>query len=174
MKANKYISKKEHILLILVALLFFTFVSSVLILDIIHSYNHSVLEEQRTLKGLTNGEPIIRFSGNRAPDLLMPGIHILSLVLFVVVFKSSRFFASLFLTLFYAAFFIYGLAARYDGSLLGGVEFSPQVSFAEKLYREFYPFDYLAAFFISILFLWQVSIVFRIFRKFVQGKNQLT
>lgn len=174
MKANKYISKKEHILLILFAFMFFTLVSSVLILDIIHSYNHSVLEEQRTLKSVTKGEPIIRFSGNRAPDLLIPGIHILSLFVFLIVFKSSRFLASLFLTLFYAAFFIYGLAARYDGSLLRGVEISPQVSFAEKLYRGSYPFDYLAAFFISILLLWQVSIVFRIFRKFVQGKNRLT
>lgn len=174
MKANKYISKKEHILLILFAFVFFAFVSSILILDVIRSYNYSVFEEQQNFKILANGEPIIRFSGNSGPDLLMPGFHILSLVVFVVVFKSKRFLLSLFLTLFYAATFIYGLAARYDGSLLGGEEFSPKVGFFEKLYRESNAFDYLAAFFISILLFWQISIVFRIFRRFVQRKNQLT
>ena len=171
MNANKYVSKSEHILLVLVAFVLFTFISSVLILDVINSYNYAVLEGQRNLMSHANGEPIIRFSGGSGQ--MMPGFHILSLFVFVALFRSKRFIVSLFFTIFYSTILIYEIGLRYDYGLLGGEVYLPKLDFIQKLYRGADPFDYIIALFLLILLLWHSSIFIRVFHKFVHRKNKL-
>ena len=69
--------------------------------------------------------------------------------------------------------FIYGISARFNGSRLGGEEFSPKVDFLDQIYFEANSFDYLAAVLISILLFWQISILLRILIKTLQGKSEL-
>ena len=103
----------------------------------------------------------------------MPGLHFLTLFIFISLLKTKRFLLSSFLTIFYAIVFIYGLSARFNGRRLGGEEFSPKVDFLKQLYIEANSFDYLAALFISILLFWQISILLRMLIKTLQRKTEL-
>ena len=170
MKANKYISKKEHISLVIFSFAVFGFVFTINTLEVARFYNYSVSEKQEKLQSQADGTPHIQFSGSNGPHL-PAGLHFLTLFIFIALLKTKRFLFSSFLTVFYAIVFIYGLYARYG---LWGEEFSPKVDFLEKLYRVADTFDYLAAVFISILLFWQVSILLRIFIKTLQSKNQLS
>ncbi len=50
MKANNFISKKEHRLLLIIAFTAFLFVFSIFTLQVVKDYNYSVSEDQRQLK----------------------------------------------------------------------------------------------------------------------------
>ena len=155
MKANDYISKRERKLLLIFAFATFVFVLSVFIYDAIRIDN------------LSNSP----FSGSVVRTL--PGLHFLTLFIFIALLKTKRFILSSFLTSFYAVVFIYGLSISYYGRLLGGEEFSPKVGFYQRLYRQANSFDYLAAFFISILLFWQISILLRMLIKTLQKEQTL-
>ncbi len=156
MKANKYVSKKEHKLLLIVAFIAFIFVALTFCGDLIKDHNY-------------NREG--GFSGSG--PLVIPLLHFLTLFIFIALFKTKRFLLSSFLTVFYAIVFIYGLSARYNGSRLGGEEFSPKVDFLDQVYRGANSFDYLASLFISILLFWQISILLRMLIKTTRRKNEL-
>lgn len=156
MKANNYISKKEHKLLLIVAFTALVFVLSIFTSELIRIHN------------LSNSP----FSGSIGANT-MPGLHFLTFFIFIALFKTKRFLLSSFLTIFYANVFIYGLSARYYAKLLGGEEFSPKVDFFDRLYREANSFDYLAAFFISILLFWQILILLRMLVKTLQKEKAL-
>ncbi|MBA2334885.1 MAG: hypothetical protein M3449_11235 [Acidobacteriota bacterium] len=169
MKANKYISKKEHISLVIFSFAVFSFVFTINTLEVARFYNYSVSEKQEKLQSQADGTPHIQFSGSSGPHL-PAGLHFLTFFIFISLFGTKRYLVSSLLTLFYAIVFIYGLYARYAP---WGEEFSPKVDFLEKLYRVADTFDYLAAVFISILLFWQISILLRIFIKILQRKKQL-
>ncbi len=173
MKANKYISKKEHKLLLLVAFTSFVFALSIFSLQGIKDYNDAISKGQNELEQLANLEQIISFAACGGIDYRVSFLHFLTLFIFVALLKTKRFFLSSFLTVFYAAVFIYGLSARYDGSRLGGEEFSPKVDFLDKVYRAAFDFDYVAALFISILLFWQISILLRMLIKTLQKERAL-
>ena len=173
MEANKYISKREHKFLLLVAFTSFVFALSIFFLQEIKDYNDAISKEQNKLERLANNEQIISFSACGGMDYRVPFLHSLTLFIFVALLKTKRFLLSSFLTVFYAVVFIYGLSARYDGARLGGEEFSPKVDFIEKVYRATTDFDYLAALFISILLFWQISILLRMLIKTLQRKPEL-
>lgn len=59
MKANKYISKTEHKLLLIVAFTSFVFVLSIFFLQEIKDYNDAISKEQNKFERLANNEPII-------------------------------------------------------------------------------------------------------------------
>jgi hypothetical protein len=103
----------------------------------------------------------------------MPLFHFLTLFIFIAVRKTKRFLLSLFLTVFYAFLFIYGLSARYNAGRLGGEEFSPKVAFLDQVYRGADNIDCIAAVFISILLFWQISILLRMLIKTLQRITEL-
>ncbi len=172
MKANKYISKREHKFLLIVAFTSFVFASSIFSLQGIKDYNDAISKEQNKLEQLANNEPILSFSACGGMDYRIPFLHFLTLFIFVALLKTKRFLLSSFLTFFYAVVFIYGLSARYNGGRLGE-EFSPKVDFLDQVHRAATDFDYLAALFISILHLWQISILLRMLIKTSQRKTAL-
>jgi hypothetical protein len=103
----------------------------------------------------------------------IPLLHFLTLFIFTALYRTRRFILSIFLTIFYAGIFIYGLFLRYNGARLGGEEFSPQVDFLDKIYHAATDFDYVFAAFISILLFWQISILLRMLIKTTQRKTEL-
>ncbi len=173
MKANNYISKREYKSLLIVSFTAFVFALSIFSLQGIKDYNDAISKEQNKLERLANTEPIISFAVCGGIDYRVPFLHFLTLFIFVALLKTKRFILSSFLTIFYAVVFIYGLSTRYDGSRLGGEEFSPKVDFLDKVYRAATDFDYLAALFISILLFWQISILLRMLIKTLQRKTEL-
>ncbi len=168
MKANDYISKREHILLLIVAFTVFGFVLSVIIPQVISIYNYSVSEEQRELKKQADGKPTPRLSGSHSPDI-MPLFHFLTFFIFIALFKTKRFLLSSFLTVFYVLLIIYGLSLRFENSMFGGLEFGlvKQIRFVAHNY------DYLAFSFALILLFWQISILLRMLIKTLQRKTEL-
>ncbi len=170
MKASNFISKKEHRLLLIIAFTVFLFVFSIFTLQVVKDYNYSVSEDQRQLKFQADGASSPRFSSD---NYVLPGLHFLTLFIFIALLKTKRFLLSSSLTVFYAIVFIYVLSARYNGSRLGGEEFSPKVHFLDQIYRAADSFDYLAALFISILLFWQISILLRMLIKTLQRKTEL-
>lgn len=156
MKANDYISKKEHTFLTVFVFTAFVFVLSVFTSEEIRIHNLSISP----------------FSSSNYANA-MPGLHFLTFFIFVALLKTKRFLLSSLLTIFYAVVFIYGLSIRYNASRLGGEEFSPKFDFLDQVYRAANGFDYLAALFISILLFWQISILLRILMKTTQRKIEL-
>lgn len=171
MKANNYISKKEHRLLLIIAFVAMMFVLSSFISEGIKSYNISVSENQQKLENLANGYPPVSFPTYN--DYSIAGFHLLIVFIFASLLITKRFLLPFFLTIFYAACLSYSVPARFDAKRLGSEEFSPHVNFIKKIYFEADSFDYVAAFFILILLAWQLSILLRIFNKFQQYKNVL-
>lgn len=158
MKANKYISKREYKLLLIVALTAFVYILSAFIWRIVEIYDYSVSEPQ--------------FSGRQ--DNLPAGLHFLTLFIFVALLVTKRFLLSSFLTVFYAVIFIYGLSARHDGARLGGEEHLPKIDFLDQVYRVATDFDCIAALFISTLLFWQISILLRMLIKTSHRKIELS
>lgn len=165
MKPNKYVSKREHKLLLTVAFTSFVFVLIIFSLQQIKDYNDAVSKEQSELERISNNKPVISFAACGAIDYRIPLLHFFTRFIFIALLKTKRYLLPLFLTVFYAVVFVYGLSMRYDGARLGGEEFSPKVEFLDKVYRAATDYDYLAAFFISILLFWQISILLRMLIK---------
>ncbi len=158
MKANNYISKIEHKLLLSIAFMAFIFVLTIITLQVVVSYNQSASNSG--------------FSGTN-DTITMPLFHFLTLFIFIALLKTKRFLLSLFLTVFYALVFICGLSVRFNAGRVGGEEFSPKVSFLNQVYRGADNFDYIAAVFISILLFWQISVLLRMLIKTLQKKTEL-
>jgi len=173
MKSNKYISKTERLLLIAFSFIAFGFIFLVAADEVTRSYNYSVREEQQELQSQAGGPPNIRFSGSGVPHIAA-GHHLLTLFIFIALIVTKRFLLPSILTVFYAVVFIYGLSIRYDEGRYGGEDFSPKVDFFDQIYQAADYFDYIAAFFISILLFWQIAILLRIFIKILRRKNQLS
>ncbi len=172
MKANNYISIREHKLLLIIAFIAFVFIASTFCWDIIKYYNYSISEEQQSLEYLANYNRVGGISGS-SPITVMPLLHFFTLFIFLALLKTKKFLLPLFLTVLYATVFIYGLSVRYYAGLLGGEEFSPKVDFLDRVYRSANGSDYLAAVFISILLFWQISILLRMLIKTLQRKTEL-
>jgi len=172
MKANNYISKKEHRLLLIVSFIAFIFVALTFCCDIIKDYNYSIYKEQQSLEHLANYNRVGGISGS-SPITVLPLIHFLTLFIFLALLKTKKFLLPLFLTVFYATVFIYGLSASYYEGLLGGEEFSPKVDFFTRVYRVADGSDCLAALFILILLFWHISILLRMLIKTLQRKTEL-
>ena len=172
MKANKYISKREHKFLLITAFMAFMFTLSVVSFQVVKSYTDTVVESQKERKNQANSEKTIRFS-NHGMNYNFPLFHFLTFFVFALLLITKRFLLSSFLTVCYAVLFIYGLSARYKGARLGGEEFSPKVDFLDQVYRAADSLDYIAAFFISILLFWQISILLRMLIKTLQKDEAL-
>jgi hypothetical protein len=154
MIANKYILQKEHLALLIFAFAAFVFVLSGFASEFIKSHN-------------TSGSLFPYYPTYPA------GLHFLTFFIFIALLKTKRYLLPLFLTVFYAVVFVYGLSMRYDGARLGGEEFSPKVDFLDKVYRAATDYDYIVALFISILLFWQISILLRMLIKTSQKENVL-
>ena len=153
MKANKYISQKEHLTLLIFAFVAFVFVLSGFASEFIKSHN-------------TSGSLFPYYPTYPA------GLHFLTFFIFLALLKTKRFLLSSFLTNFYACIFVYSLFMRtkYSG-------FDSDSFLNSSLFEQFClvtrDFDYLAAFFISILLFWQISILLRMLIKTLQKENVL-
>ena len=169
MKINNYISTKEYKLLLSVAFIVFLFFSICFITQEIKTYNVAVAENQERLEREAGGSS----SSLQNNDNPVAGLHFLTFIIFLSLLKTKRFVIPFSLTIFYAISLIYSLPANFDAKWLGGEEFPSNASFFRKMYIEANQFDYLAALFILILFSWQISILFRIFNKYLQCKSIL-
>jgi uncharacterized membrane protein SpoIIM required for sporulation len=116
MKANNYISKKEHKLLLIVAFTSFIYVALTFCYGITKDYNYSVYKQHQRLEHLASYNREGGISGS-SPRLVMPALHFLTLFIFIALLKTRRFLLSSFLTVFYAIVFIYGLSAIYNRPL---------------------------------------------------------
>lgn len=172
MKAHGYVSKKEHKLLLVLCFIYLIFVSSIVSFQIVEDYNYAVSERQMDLKNQAIGEQTPQFS-NDSIDQRFPGLHLLTLFIFLALFKTRKFIISSFLTTFYGVVFVCGLYGKYKFGFLGGEDFAPKFDTFDRIYRMANGFEYLAAFFISILFFWQISILLRILIKTLQRKPEL-
>jgi hypothetical protein len=86
--------------------------------------------------------------------------------------KTKRFLLPFFLTLLYASIFIYGLFVRATYSGFDSDSFLDS-SLIERINLVVLDFDILAAFFISILLFWQISILLRMLIKTLQKESVL-
>ncbi len=161
MKANNYISKREHNLLTTFA--FTVFVCLILFISL------SLIEE---VISQPNAMPKVKLSGDNGL-MIFPPFHLITFFIFLAILKTKRFLLSFLLTIFYAFIFIYGLSARFKGGQLGGEEFSPKVDLHLEIYYAANGYDYFAAFFISILLFWQISILLRMLIKTSQKESVL-
>lgn len=171
MKLNGYISNREHKALLIVAFLAFIFVLSVFTAQIAGDYNDLVSETQKNLNEQFGGNRNIRFS-NCSPAIRMGAFHFLTFFIFVSLLKTKRFLLSSFSTLLYAFIFIYGLFVRVRYSGFDSDSFLNS-SLIEQFYLVARDFDFPAAFFISTLFFWQISILLRMLIKTSQRENVL-
>jgi hypothetical protein len=161
MKANKYISKTEHFALLTVAFIAFIIVLSIFAWQVSVAYDNFFADKASK----------IRFSGS-ANEFQTPPFHLLTLFIFIAILKTKRFFLSSLLTVFYAFIFIYGLYVRAKYSSFESDTFVNS-SFIEQFYLVAHDFDFLAAFFISILLFWQISILLRMLIKTSQKESVL-
>ncbi len=168
MKANNYISKKEHRWLSFIAFVAFLFFSICFITQEIKTYNISVAENQQRLEREANGSS----SSLQNNDNPVTELHFLTFIIFLSLLKTRRFIIPFSLTIFYAVTLIYSLPANFDAKWLGGEEFPSRLSFFRKLFIEANIYDYSAFGFILILLIWQISILFRIFKN-QKSKNIL-
>jgi hypothetical protein len=171
MKKSNYVSSKEHKLILITAFVWFGLVAITFIWEIGGFYNEAVSRQQQELALQAGVKPEPAFSISSNPT--MPGFHFLSIFILAALYKTKRFIAPLLLTIIYFATFLYGLTVKFDSGQLGGEEFSPEFSLCHKLYYGTSDFDFLAAFFISILLFWQISILLRILIKSLQRKDAL-
>lgn len=155
MKSSSYISQNERKLLLIVSFASIIFVLSAITYDFVKVF--TVYKSQ--------------FSG-QTPNTF-PLFHLFTVLIFASLIKTKRFLLPLLLTSIYAAMIPYGLFLRYNGRRLGGEEFSPQVDFHDKVLSAANELDYIAAAFISILLFWQISILFRMLIKKLNGKKIL-
>ncbi|MBA4121053.1 MAG: hypothetical protein H0X72_01135 [Acidobacteria bacterium] len=168
MKANNLISKNEHKLLLIVSFIAFLFVLSIFTLQVIKDYNYSVSEKQQEIKNQVSGKPSPRFSSS-AGGHTIPGLHFLTLFIFLALLKTKKFLLSSLLTVFYVFCIIYGLwlnISQFD-------EHITKVSFVEQLSLVANTFDYLGFFLASVLLFWQISILLRMLIKTLQRKIEL-
>jgi len=61
MKANKYISKKEHISLVIFSFAVFSFVFTINTLEVARFYNYSVPKNKKNYKARLTAHPIFNF-----------------------------------------------------------------------------------------------------------------
>lgn len=156
MKPNKYISQKEHLMLLIFAFILFASFLSIFIWEADQVYS---------------APPQFRFSGSGNISQT-PQFHFFSLFIFIALLTTKRFLLSSFLTVFYAFIFIYGLFVRAEYSSFDSDTFLNS-SFIERFYIVAHDFDFLAAFFISILLFWQISILLRMLIKTSQKESVL-
>lgn len=161
MKANKYISKREHKSLMLFAFIVFIFVLLFISLSFIEEVTNQ-----------PNAMPNVKLSGDNGL-MIFPLFRLITFFIFLAILKTKRFLLSFLLTIFYTFLFIYGLSARFKGGQLGGEEFSPKIDLHLEIYFAANGYDYFAAFFISILLFWQISILLRMLIKTLQKENVL-
>ncbi len=170
MKANNYISKREHKLLLIVAFTASLFVLSIFTLQVVKDYNYSVSEEQLEIQYQATGERGIHFSSSNS-EYTIPGLHFLTLFIFLALLKTKKFLLPSLLTVFYVLCIIYSLFLRFNISKFDG--HITKVSFVEQLYLVANTFDCSAFFLASILLFWQISILLRMLIKTLQRKTEL-
>ena len=170
MKANNYISHKEHKLLLIFAFTSFAFVLSIITWQSVKDYNYSVSKYQQKLKTKANDEIGTGIAVDGI-ETRLPLIHLLTALIFIALLKTKRFLLPLLLTVFYGLIFIYGLSLGYEDSILASPNIN--ISSVEKIYLIADFFDYLAFFFVSILLFWQISILLRMLIKTLQRKTEL-
>lgn len=170
MKAINYISRKEYNLLLIVTFTAFLIVGTIFAWQAVKDYNYSIYHEQISLLHQANyGRPGGFPYGQ---DLyVLPGLHFLTLFIFIALLKTKKFLIPLLLTVFYLFTILYGLSARYESNILA----SPSIHL--NLYKEIYLianiYDFTAFFFAVILLFWQISILLRMLIKTIQRKRVL-
>ena len=174
MKANNYISNKEHKLLLIVAFIALILALSSFVSFSIETYNKQVQAEQIELKEKANGEyisfgiygdwgdsrPLYRFS------FIFP-----TLFTFLILRKTRLIIFSLFFTSIPFFIFIYWFFKI--NHAISTNETLSKLTVLDRIFTIATTFDYVVFLFISILLFWQISILLRMLIKTLQRKTQL-
>ena len=177
MKANSYISKREHKLLLAFAFVVFVLAFSSFASHIIESYNNSVSQIQFELKEeatrVNTDKVSFGIYSNYGTDWrLSYRFFIVLSFLFTIaaLFKTKRFLLpSLFTSL---SFFIFLTWFINFNRMINHNETLPP-NFLERLLKIAEPFDYAVFLSVSILLFWQISILLRMLVKTSQKEKAL-
>jgi len=174
MKANNYISKKEHKLLLIFAFILFILAFTNFVCDSIESYNKRFQEEQIELKEKANNNGnsfgIYGDWGANRPWYRFSFIF-LTLLAFLTLQKIRVFIFPLFITIVPFSIFAYWFIRTYNLIVID--EFVSRHKGLDRTLIIATVFDYLIFFFVSILLFWQISILLRMLIKTLQRKSIL-
>ncbi len=177
MKANNYISKSEHKLLLFFAFIIFVLAFSSFTSQIIENYNKSVSVKQEELKekanyiktNEVNFEFYILTRADPRPFYSL-FIILLSLFTFLALLKTKKFllpsFSTSFSFLIFFAWFFY-----FNNTINNNETQPPNLSTRLLIIATF--FDYLVFSLVSILLFWQISILLRMLIKTLQKEKAL-
>ena len=155
MKANNYISKNEHKLIVIIAFILVALAFSNLAYQIVDYYTNPDLFEIYDIK--------------RASPL--PLFNFLTLFILIALYKTKRFIISFFLTLCCFIIFVRELHRAIEIILIYNP--FPELSLVEQLLIIANYFDYIVFFLVSILLFWHISILLRTYIKTLQRANEL-
>lgn len=172
MRANKYISRAEHKLILIVALLVFIFPISILSFKFIQDYNHGIYEAQQELKYQANGKIPLRFAVDSI-NHSVPIAYLLSVFIFIALLKPKKFLLSSFLTFCFVILIIYGIYFRFEHIFAESMFGKLNSGFIEQMQIVVYDFDYTVFALAIILLFWQISILLRMLVKTTQRKLEL-
>ena len=158
MKSNPYLSNKEHRLLKILGLVIFilTFVNLgwIIIEYYINSFRNNGIDF--TVYCICRGS-------------FVPGFRIFSILLFPFIFWGRKYIFSTLITFFSFAFFLFEnyLSVKSYFANNAPMPFLEFVGYIAK------PLDYFVFLLVSTLLIWQISILFRIFRQISKQKIPL-
>lgn len=156
MKANNYISKSEHKLIVIISFVSVVLAFSNLIFQIIEYY--------------TKPTPLFVFYDMMRPNLI-PLFNFSTLFIFIALFNSKKYIVSSLLTLLTFIPFAYEFYSGFRIILFYNPQ--PERNFSELLFLIANRFDYLVFFLVTILLFWQISILLRMLIKTLQKEKAL-
>jgi len=177
MKANNYISKREHKFLLVFAFIVFVLAFSSFTSHIIESYNDSVSQTQEKLEKKANyvktNEVSFEFYDLTRTDprpFYNLFISLLSLFAFLALLKTKKFVLPSFFTAF--SFLIFSTWFISFNRAINHNETQPP-NLLERFLIIAAIFDYVVFSFVSILLFWQISILLRMLVKTLQKDEAL-
>jgi len=174
MKANKFISKKEYKLLLIVAFIAFIFAFTNCASDTLEKYNQQIQEEQIELKDKANGNYAafsVYDNGWDGHPLIRFALVFLTVLIFLALRKTRKFIFSMYFTIVPFLIFIrWFIKINYA---ISTNETAHEYSVLDRIFTVATTFDYIVFLFVSILLFWQISILLRMLIKTLQRKTEL-
>ncbi len=150
------ISKAERILLLSFSFAALAFFALGISAEVTQVYNNSVAEHQKELARQAGAENIPSFSVDHGPYHSIPLMNLILLPIFLSLLRARSYILSTSLTALLGVFLTLSIASRLDSGQLGTDPW-------HEIWINTMIYDYLAAFVIAVLLIWQCSILWRVF-----------
>ncbi|MBK9165402.1 MAG: hypothetical protein IPM21_16135 [Acidobacteria bacterium] len=159
MKPGHPISKTERVLLLSFSFMVFAIFAAAIFAEEVQIYRASLANEFAQLSG-------------RFMTPTVPMFHLITFLIFLALFRTKEFIISISLTVVYLVLLLFSIWERLDGGgALGGENFYTNRWLELSMKTNHY--DYLAAFAIIVLFVWQATILWRKYLS-ARGATELT